>query len=86
MSNQHARDLADVQKNGYRLEFVKDQTEEICLAAINQNYRSIKFVKRQTEAICIEAVKQKYIQDPYEDEYQLVFVLVDDDDDYSINL
>ena len=38
--------------------YVKEQTEEICLAAVQQNGLALKYVKEQTELICSEAVRQ----------------------------
>jgi sporulation protein YlmC with PRC-barrel domain len=47
-----------VKQNGMALEFVKDQTENICMEAVKQCGFALKFVKDQTEKICIRAVKQ----------------------------
>ena len=33
-----------IKQNGYMLQFVKNQTEEICIEAIKQNVYSIKYV------------------------------------------
>jgi hypothetical protein len=55
---QHAKDLARVKQNGYALEFVNTQTEEICLAAVKQNGHTLRHVNEQTEEICLAAVKQ----------------------------
>ena len=40
------------------LRFVKEQTAEICLAAVKQNSWTLQFVEDQTEEICLEAVRQ----------------------------
>ena len=40
------------------LKFVKEQTKEICLEAVKQNGLALEFVKEQTKEICLEAVKQ----------------------------
>ena len=40
------------------MKFVKEQTEEICLAAIEQSSYALAYVKDQTEEICLIAVKQ----------------------------
>ena len=40
------------------LEYVKEQTDEVCLKVVKQNSWALLYVKKQTEAICIEAVKQ----------------------------
>jgi len=50
--------LAAVKQNGYALQYVKDQTEAICLEAVKQNGLTLKYVKDQTEEICLAAVKQ----------------------------
>lgn len=52
-------DLLMVKNDGNALEFVKEQSEEICLEAVKQNGSALMFVKKQTEQICLEAVKQK---------------------------
>ena len=56
--NQHQKDLQRVMLDGYALEFVNNQTEEICLAAVEEDGGSLRYVKRQTEEICLAAVKQ----------------------------
>ena len=38
------------------LEFIENQTTEICLAAVNQNGWALTFVKKQTLEICMVAV------------------------------
>ena len=58
--------LEAVKENGWALQVIKEQTEEICLEAVKQNWEALKFVEEQTEEICIEAVKQ--------DELALIFV------------
>ncbi|MDW0076976.1 DUF4116 domain-containing protein [Clostridioides difficile] len=40
------------------LQYVREQTEEMCLEAVRQNGLALHFVKDQTEKICIEAVRQ----------------------------
>ena len=53
------KDLEAVKKNGRVLEYVKDQTPEICLEAVKKNGLALKYVKDQTsELCCITAVKQ----------------------------
>jgi DNA-binding IclR family transcriptional regulator len=34
---QYQKDLAKVKRDGYALQFVEEQTEQICLAAVGQN-------------------------------------------------
>lgn len=48
------------------LNFIDNQTEEICLESVKQNGLSLRFVYNQTEEVCIEAVRQ--------DDYALHFV------------
>ena len=50
--------LKAVKQNGYSLQYVKEQTEAVCLEAVKQNGRSLQYVKEQSEAVCLEAVKQ----------------------------
>ena len=59
------------------LEYVKDQTEYICLAAISQSGSSLRYVRNQTEASCIAAVKRdqanlKYVEKYYESVASLI--------------
>ena len=58
--------LEAVKKNGYALQFVNEQTPEICLEAVKENGYALQFVNEQTPDICLEAVK--------EDGYALQFV------------
>ena len=41
------------------LQYVKNQTLEICLEAVKQNGNALQYVKNKTPEICLEAVKQK---------------------------
>ena len=50
--------LEAVKKNGYALQYVKDQTKDICLEAVKRNGYALRHVKDQTEDICLEAVKR----------------------------
>ena len=50
--------MAAVNQNGYALEFVREQTPEICLAAVNQDGYALKFVRKQTPEFCWAAVKK----------------------------
>jgi hypothetical protein len=47
-----------VKQNGYALQYVTEQTEQICLEAVKQNGYALQYVTEQTEQICLEAVKQ----------------------------
>jgi hypothetical protein len=40
------------------LQFVKEQTPEICIEAVKQIGYALEFVKEQTPEICLLAVKQ----------------------------
>jgi hypothetical protein len=37
-----------VRQDGRALQYVKDQTPEICMEAVKQNSRAVQFVKDQT--------------------------------------
>ncbi|MDR1984220.1 MAG: DUF4116 domain-containing protein [Prevotellaceae bacterium] len=50
--------IAAVKENGLALEFVKEQTPEICMEAVKQNGWALKYVKEQTPEMCMEAVKE----------------------------
>ena len=40
------------------MQYVKEQTEEICLSAVKNNGYALQYVKEQTGEICLSAVKQ----------------------------
>jgi phage regulator Rha-like protein len=44
--------------DGFALQFIKEQTEEICKMAVQQNSNALNYVKKQTEEICKMAVQQ----------------------------
>ena len=57
-----------VMEDGMRLEYIKNQTKEICLAAVMVNAWALQFVKEQTSEICMAAMKRngyalKYVKD-----------------------
>jgi hypothetical protein len=54
--DQYALDV--VKQDGLALDYVKDQTPEICLEAVKQDGLALDYVKDQTPEICLEAVKQ----------------------------
>ena len=65
--NQIDKYLENVKMNGMALEFIKEQTDEICLEAVKQNGLALQYVKKQTPEICLEAVKNnastlRYVQ------------------------
>lgn len=51
-------DMEMVMRDGLNLEFVKKQTEEICLTAVKQDSSALELVKNQTKDVCLEAVRQ----------------------------
>ena len=51
-------DLTAVKQAGWAIQYVKEQTLEICMAAVKQDGRAIVHVKEQTPEICMAAVKQ----------------------------
>jgi antirestriction protein ArdC len=52
------RNLARVSKDGMMLQFVKEQTPEICMEAVKKTGLALEYVKEQTPGICMAAVKQ----------------------------
>jgi hypothetical protein len=64
--------LKAVKHNGYALQYVKEQTKDICIEAVKQNGFALQYVKEQSADICIEAVKQNgmalcYVKEQTED-------------------
>lgn len=45
-------------ENGNALQYIRDQTHEICMAAVFQDGEALRYVRNQTRPICMEAVKQ----------------------------
>ena len=43
-----------VERNGYALRYVKDQTEAVCIKAVENDGDALQYVKDQTEAVCIQ--------------------------------
>ena len=67
LNDSNKKDLEAVKKNGWFLEYVKNQTPEICMAAVKQNGEALEFVQNQTPELCMAAVKQnglalKYVE------------------------
>ncbi len=69
--NQFNRDFDEVKRDGMALQYVKEQSPEICMEAVRQNGMALQFVEEQTAEICMAAVQQrgyalKYVkeQDP----------------------
>ena len=50
--------LAAVQKDGWALQFVKEQTPEICLAAVKENSDALKYVKEKVIENYLAAVEK----------------------------
>ena len=50
--------MAAVQQNGHALQYVKNQTYDICITAVQQNGIALEYVKNQTDNICMAAVQQ----------------------------
>ena len=76
LSKEEYRQLAliSVSRDGLRLEYADNQTEEICLEAVRQNGKALKYVINQTKEICLEAVKEngkalKYVRDWKREDY-----------------
>ena len=67
-NTEYQKDLAAVQQDAYALQYVKEQTPEICLAAVKRSAYALQYVKEQTPEICLAAVQRdayalKYISD-----------------------
>ena len=46
-----------VRNDSMALQYVKNQTDKICVEAVKNNGWALQFVKNQTDEICIEAIK-----------------------------
>jgi hypothetical protein len=69
-----------VKNYGHALKFVKNQTDKICLAAVNQIGYALQFVKNQTDEICLAALKQNMKSIQYANEKFIkdnLFILFD---------
>lgn len=53
----YKENLDIIKLNGLALEYIDEQTEEICMEAVKQNGKALKFVKIKTEKIYKEAIK-----------------------------
>ena len=61
--------IESVRQYCYALKYMKNQTREACLAAVEKFGDALRYVKTQTEDICLAAVKQngkalKFVDDP----------------------
>ena len=66
--------LETIKQHKIAIDYVKEQTEEMCLEGVKQNGIALKFVKEQTEEICLEAVKGhalslRYVKEPTKEIY-----------------
>lgn len=50
--------LDAVKRNGLELEFVKEQTPEVCLEAVKEDWQALQFVKNQTPDLCLIAIRE----------------------------
>jgi hypothetical protein len=57
--HKYEADLQKVKKYGYALQFIKEQTYELCLEAVKTSgcACALKYVKEQTPEICLASVK-----------------------------
>jgi len=83
-------DLEKVRKDGLALQYVKNQTLEICLTAINQNGWALEYVKDQTKEICLAAVRKRgyvkrgYVLQYVKDQTEEICLAAVENDCYSI--
>ena len=49
----YASDLERVKKDGLEFRMVKEQTPELCMAAVTNNGYALRFVKEQTPELCL---------------------------------
>ena len=47
-----------MQQDGHALRYVEQQTDEICLAAVQQDGHALQYVKQQTDEICLAAMQR----------------------------
>ena len=50
--------LKAVEKNGEALQYVKNQTPEVCLKAVEQNGYALRYAKKQTPELCLKVVER----------------------------
>lgn len=56
------------QHYSWALQFIKNQTPEICLESVKQNGFALCLVKEQTPEICLTAVKENWLISRYFEE------------------
>ena len=49
---------AAVKQDGWALQFVKEQTPDLCIAAVKKDGHALQFVEKQTPEICTAAVEE----------------------------
>ena len=47
-NEQYQKDLERVKQSWFELSYVKNQTPEVCMAAVQQDGRALRYVKEQT--------------------------------------
>jgi len=47
-----------LKQDGYALQFIEEQTPELCMIAVKQDGRALEYVKNKTLELCMMAVKQ----------------------------
>lgn len=52
-----ANDLEAVKQNGRALEYVREQTPELCMEAVKQNGRALRFVQTEFISECEKYLK-----------------------------
>lgn len=57
---QNIIDLQGLEGDGLHLQYVKDQTPELCMASVKQNGMALRYVINQTPELCMTAVKQDW--------------------------
>jgi len=71
-------------KDGLSLEFVKVQTENICIAAIKNNWKALQFVKNQTNKLYLYVYQNGNLINL--DEFPIVTILDRNDEPVVLNL
>jgi hypothetical protein len=61
--------LKKIKEDGYRIKYIRNPSEKVCLEAVKQNGYSIQYIHNPSKEVCLEAVKQngtliQYIHDP----------------------
>ena len=56
--NKYEEDLQHVKQNEWFLEIVKEQTPELCLAAVKTYANALQFVREQTNELCLIALEK----------------------------